>query len=102
MTRATRIHVAVGVRDIDDSAAFYRALLGSEPTVVGNDQIDWILDAPAVNFSIFTNPDKPIGVEHIGLDFAPEELAAGQARVGSVEPAIVDPDGLRIELFSRR
>ena len=101
MTRASRMHVAVGVTSLQDSKAFYARLFGQGPSLEAKDQIDWLLEEPAVHFSIFHNPDKPIGVEHIGIDFAEEALPKAQERMASLEPAIADPDGLRVEIYSK-
>lgn len=101
MTRASRMHVAVGVTSLRDSKAFYSRLFGQGPLIEAEDQIDWLLEEPAVHFSIFYNPDKPIGVEHIGIDFAQEALPKAQERMASLEPAIADPDGLRVEIYSK-
>lgn len=95
------MHVAVGVTSLQDSKAFYSKLFGQGPSIEAQDQIDWLLQEPAVHFSIFYNPDKPIGVEHIGIDFTKEALPQAQQRMGSVELAIFDPDGVRVEIYSK-
>lgn len=101
MSRPSRIHVAVGVTSLQDSKIFYSRLFGKGPSIEANEQIDWLLDEPAVHFSIFYNPDRPIGVEHIGVDFAGDALRHAQERLGSSELAVSDPDGLRVEIYSK-
>jgi len=100
--RPTRFHVAVGVASIEASRDFYTRLFGCEPTKVAFDQVDWILDDPAVNFSIFFNVDRDIGPEHFGLDLPAEKVDAWQARIDIPEDDIwtPDPDGIRVEVFS--
>ncbi len=98
-TRATRIHIAVGVSDLEASKEHYSKILRHNPTRVAEDQIDWILDDPHINFSIFHNPDRPIGIEHMGLDFPRSELAKAVTEYGG-EDVIMDPDNIRFELFS--
>ena len=66
MSRPTRLHVAIGVSDLEVSRAFYEKLFGREPTKEIEDQVDWILNDPAVNFSIFYNPERQLGPEHVG------------------------------------
>ncbi len=101
MSRPSRIHVAVGVTSLQESKAFYSRLFDRGPSIEAIDQIDWLLDEPPVNFSIFYNPDRVIGVEHIGVDFAGDALRHAQKRMGSSELAVSDPDGLRVEIFSK-
>lgn len=101
MDRPSRIHVALGVTSLPDSKAFYSRLFGHGPSVETEDQIDWLLEEPAVHFSIFYNPARPIGVEHIGIDFAGSGLEEAQARMETRDPAIADPDGLRVEIYSK-
>ena len=101
MSRPSRIHIAIGVTSLQDSKVFYSRLFDRAPSIEAIDQIDWLLDEPAVNFSIFYNPDRVIGVEHIGVDFAGDALQHAQKRMGSSELAVSDPDGLRVEIFSK-
>ena len=100
MSRPARLHIAIGVSDLQKSRKFYANYLRAEPTRVAPDQVDWILDCPPVNFSIFYNPDKPLGPEHIGLDFARDQLAREEDRLGVKDAHILDPDGIRVEVFS--
>jgi len=52
-----RLHVHVGVNDLDQSIRFYSALFAAEPTVKKNDYAKWMLDDPRVNFAISYRPD---------------------------------------------
>jgi catechol 2,3-dioxygenase-like lactoylglutathione lyase family enzyme len=61
-----RLHVHVGVADLDQSIRFYSTLFAVEPTVVKDDYAKWMLDDPRVNFAISSgNAHK--GVEHLGI-----------------------------------
>lgn len=61
-----RLHVHVGVDDLERSIGFYSTLFGTEPTVVKPDYAKWMLEDPRVNFAISAgNPHK--GVEHLGI-----------------------------------
>ena len=47
-----RIHISLGVEDLDASIEFYTALFGTEPSVVRPDYAKWALDDPSVNFAV--------------------------------------------------
>ena len=62
-----RLHVHVGVDDLDDSIRFYSTLFGAEPTVVKQDYAKWMLDDPRVNFAISAGNHAKKGIEHLGI-----------------------------------
>lgn len=62
-----RLHVHVGVRDLDQSICFYSTLFGSEPTVTKSDYAKWMLDDPRVNFAISSGDHAAKGIEHLGI-----------------------------------
>ncbi len=62
-----RMHLHVGVSDLDTSIAFYTGLFGAEPTVAKPDYAKWMLDDPRVNFAISMKADAIKGIEHIGI-----------------------------------
>jgi hypothetical protein len=61
-----RLHVHVGVTDLDQSIGFYSTLFAAEPTVRKRDYAKWMLEDPRVNFAISTRPDGG-GVRHLGI-----------------------------------
>lgn len=61
-----RLHVHVGVNDLDQSIRFYSALFAAEPTVTKADYAKWMLEDPRVNFAISTRQDGG-GVRHLGI-----------------------------------
>ena len=61
-----RLHIHVGVENIDDSIRFYSALFGAEPVKTKPDYAKWMLESPHVNFAISTRSGK-IGVDHLGI-----------------------------------
>ena len=61
-----RLHVHVGVTDLDKSIAFYSTLFAAEPTVRKNDYAKWMLDDPIMNFAISARGGKR-GIEHLGI-----------------------------------
>jgi catechol 2,3-dioxygenase-like lactoylglutathione lyase family enzyme len=113
-----RMHLHVGVDNIDASVAFYNTLFAAEPTVHKSDYAKWMLEDPRINFAISSTDHTAIGVEHIGLQVeTSEELAEVHARLKSAgrpvleEGAtnccyakseknwITDPDGVIWETF---
>ena len=76
-----RLHVHVGVSDLDRSIGFYSTLFGSEPTVVKGDYAKWMLDDPCVNFAI-SAANAAKGIEHLGIQAEDkEELAEVYGRL---------------------
>src|SRR5215813_12070868 len=61
-----RMHVHVGVEDLENAIGFYSALFASSPTVVKADYAKWMLDDPRVNFAISTRGKQP-GLDHLGI-----------------------------------
>lgn len=61
-----RLHIHLGVKNIDDSVRFYSALFGADPVKHKPDYAKWMLDDPHVNFAISTRAGKT-GVDHMGI-----------------------------------
>jgi catechol 2,3-dioxygenase-like lactoylglutathione lyase family enzyme len=61
-----RMHVHVGVKNLDDSIRFYSALFGAQPAKLKPDYAKWMLDDPHLNFAISTRSGK-VGLDHMGL-----------------------------------
>ena len=112
-----RFHVSVSVKNLQQSVEFYKTLFGTAPSVQKMDYAKWMLDDPAVNFSLSSSENKN-GISHVGLqmdDMA--ELAiiqerlriAGQNTVAqpdakccyarSSKTWILDPDNVAWETF---
>ena len=84
-----RLHVHVGVADLDQSIKFYSSLFASEPTVVKHDYAKWMLDDPRVNFAISQRADG--GVRHLGIQVeTPEELEEVYARLKSADAPVFE------------
>jgi catechol 2,3-dioxygenase-like lactoylglutathione lyase family enzyme len=62
-----RLHVHVGVSDLDQSISFYSTLFGSSPTVVKTDYAKWMLEDPRVSFAISSGHHARKGIEHLGI-----------------------------------
>ena len=113
-----RLHVHVGVADLDRSTRFYSTMFGAEPTVLKPDYAKWMLEDPRVNFAISTGQHAEKGIQHLGIQAeSVEELGEvyGQLRAAdrpvleegrttccyakSEKSWIADPDGLVWEAF---
>lgn len=84
-----RLHVHVGVTDLDQSIRFYSGLFASAPTVRKDDYAKWMLDDPRVNFAISTRTDG--GVRHLGIQVeTPQELSDVYARLKNVDATVFE------------
>lgn len=85
-----RLHVHVGVNDLDQSIGFYSTLFGAEPTVTKPDYAKWMLEDPRVNFAISAgNAHK--GVEHLGIQVeSGEELQEVYGRLKAADRPVLE------------
>jgi catechol 2,3-dioxygenase-like lactoylglutathione lyase family enzyme len=74
-----RLHVHVGVHDLEKSIRFYSAMFAAQPAVKKDDYAKWMLDDPRVNFAISTRGKKG-GLDHLGIQ---AENAAELEEIGS-------------------
>jgi predicted enzyme related to lactoylglutathione lyase len=68
-----RMHIHVGVEDLERSTKFYSAVFATEPSVVKPDYAKWMLDDPRVNFAISTRGKQP-GLDHLGIQVESETV----------------------------
>ena len=61
-----RLHVHVGVNDLQQSIRFYSALFAAGPSILKDDYAKWMLEDPRVSFAISTFA-KTAGVDHLGI-----------------------------------
>jgi catechol 2,3-dioxygenase-like lactoylglutathione lyase family enzyme len=61
-----RLHLHIGVDNLDASIRFYSALFSAQPVKVKEDYAKWMLDDPRINFAISTRSGKK-GLDHLGL-----------------------------------
>jgi catechol 2,3-dioxygenase-like lactoylglutathione lyase family enzyme len=113
-----RLHVHVGVSDLDRSIAFYSTLFGAQPAKVKPDYARWMLDDPRVNFAISAGRHETRGIQHLGIQAEDEgELAEVHARLKAADRPVLnegattccyaqsekswiaDPDGVVWEAF---
>lgn len=85
-----RLHVHVGVADLDRSIGFYSTMFGAQPSVVKEDYAKWMLDDPRVNFAISAgNANK--GVEHLGIQADDKaELADVYGRLKAADRPVLE------------
>ena len=86
-----RLHVHVGVDDLDASIRFYSALFAVEPTVTKADYAKWMLDDPRVNFAISAGQHASKGIEHLGIQVESEaELAEVYGRLKAADRPVLE------------
>ena len=113
-----RLHVHVGVSDLDRSINFYSTMFGSRPSVVKDDYAKWLLDDPRVNFAISAGQHANPGIQHLGVQAENlEELGDVYGRLRAADRPVLeegrttccyaksekswiaDPDGIVWEAF---
>ena len=113
-----RMHLHLGVDDMDQSITFYSALFAAEPTVQKDDYAKWMLEDPRINFAITPTTHTAKGIEHIGIqvDNVEELNEVGERLKSAGRPVlaeaattccyaqssknwITDPDGVIWETF---
>jgi len=88
-----RMHVHVGVADIQASIPFYSKMFGSEPTVIKGDYAKWQLEDPKVNFAISAR-GAPIGINHLGIQVENDmELGEMKTRLDQVQGEVIEEMG---------
>ena len=61
-----RLHIHIGVDNLDESIRFYSTLFGAAPIKTKSDYAKWLLDDPRVNFAISTRAQTK-GIDHLGI-----------------------------------
>lgn len=86
-----RLHVHVGVEDLDRSIAFYSTLFGAPPSVTKPDYAKWMLDDPRVNFAISSGQHAAPGIEHLGIQVESDaELAEVYGRLKAADRPVLE------------
>lgn len=86
-----RLHVHVGVGDLDQSIHFYSTLFAAKPGVVKADYAKWMLDDPRVNFAISSGQHAAKGIEHLGIQVeSGEELAEVFGRLKDADRPVLE------------
>ncbi len=85
-----RLHIHIGVENIEESIRFYSVLLGAAPVKAKADYAKWLLDDPRVNFAISTRA-KTKGIDHLGIQVDDEaELTALRERIEAAELPVIE------------
>ena len=85
-----RIHIHVGVEDLNQSIAFYTALFGAEPSKVKSDYAKWMLEDPRMNFAISLREGAK-GLDHMGIQVEKKaELDQIRKRLSNAEASTYD------------
>lgn len=86
-----RLHVHVGVENLDASIQFYSTMFAAKPAVVKTDYAKWMLDDPRVNFAISAGNHARKGIEHLGIQAETSgELAEVYDRLQAADRPILD------------
>ena len=86
-----RLHVHVGVANLDSSIRFYSTLFGTEPSVTKQDYAKWMLDDPRVNFAISSGNHAAKGIEHLGIQVeSGEELTEVYDRLKAADRPVLE------------
>ena len=84
-----RMHLHIGVHNLDESIRFYTALFGVEPMKRKPDYAKWLLEDPHVNFAISTRARK--GLDHLGIQVDEEtELTAVRERLKAKKVTVTE------------
>lgn len=85
-----RMHINVGVENLDQSIKFYSALFGEQPVKVKSDYAKWMVEDPRINFAITTRSGKT-GVDHLGLQVEEDsELEELRERLKQADLSVFD------------
>jgi catechol 2,3-dioxygenase-like lactoylglutathione lyase family enzyme len=86
-----RLHIHVGVADLDQSILFYSTLFGADPSVTKPDYAKWMLDDPRVNFAISAGRHESKGIEHLGIQAEdPSELVEVYGRLKAADRPVLE------------
>jgi catechol 2,3-dioxygenase-like lactoylglutathione lyase family enzyme len=67
-----RLHIHIGVEQLEEAIGFYSKLFGAEPVKRKPDYAKWMLEDPRVNLAISTRASTK-GVEHLGIQVEEEQ-----------------------------
>ena len=85
-----RMHIHIGVEQLDQGIKFYSALFDQAPVKTKPDYAKWMLDDPRLNFAISTRTGNA-GVNHLGLQVDDDrELEELRERLKRADMSIFD------------
>lgn len=95
-----RLHIHVGVDNLDEAIRFYSALFGTAPVKARPDYAKWMPEDPPVNFAVSTRAGQS-GVNHLGIQVEDEaELEEVRARLETADLSVLD-EGETICCYAR-
>lgn len=85
-----RLHIHVGVKDLEKSVQFYSTLFGQKPAKEKPGYAKWMLEDPRINFAISTFTQNT-GLDHLGIQVdEPKELQELTERLKEADLAVYD------------
>lgn len=94
----TRMHVAIGVRDLEAALPFYRTLFGTDPTKLRPRYAKFEVLDPPVNFTLNQTDHGAVGQadpQHFGVQVrSPEAVSEAHARLTAAGIATETEDGV--------
>ncbi|MCW3836169.1 ArsI/CadI family heavy metal resistance metalloenzyme [Sphingomonas canadensis] len=85
-----RMHVHVGVSDLDRSVGFYTVFFGAPPSVLKPDYAKWMLEEPRMNFAISSGREEA-GIRHLGIQAETgDELVEVYGRLQAADRPVLD------------
>lgn len=96
-----RLHIHLGVADLDRNIEFYSRLFGRAPSRRESDYAKWMLDDPRINFAISAR-GSATGVDHLGIQVDSEaELAELHERARAADQSAVLEEGKTTCCYAR-
>jgi catechol 2,3-dioxygenase-like lactoylglutathione lyase family enzyme len=88
-----RLHVHLGVADLERSIEFYSRLFGQAPSRQESDYAKWMLEDPRINFAISARGGAT-GIDHLGIQVDSEaELAELHQRARAADESAMLEEG---------
>ncbi len=88
-----RMHIHVGVKNLEESISFYSKMFAIEPTVLKTDYAKWQLEDPKINFAISARGAAE-GLNHLGIQVEDgDELSEMKTRLDSLQSELIEEAG---------
>lgn len=85
-----RFHLCIRVYDLDANIEFYSRLFGASPKIRSAQHAQWLLNAPAVSFTVSACGHTP-GLEQLGIHVdSDEELESVRMQFAKVDPCATE------------
>ena len=88
-----RMHIHVGVKNLNESITFYSKMFATAPTIEKTDYAKWQLEDPKINFAISARGAAE-GLNHLGIQVEDaQELSDMKARLDTLQADLVEEEG---------